>query len=187
MHSGLLVPNRLDRRLFHHKDGSSLWRSRAVDYALWHGEPLMGVKDDRFTLKVNQEPSTQNEEELILSVVLMPVKFPMENPESHDRVIDLTEGLIGPLLLAGCYQVRHVNQLQAAVHDIKVYVVVLLSPHVRSPVPLNIGIDGKSHDPNRQTRIRCAPYNISDAILFGSLLLPYGYFSVNPLLNTSLR
>ena len=84
-----------------------------------HDETLIGQKLDRATFKVDDEPSTQDEEELIVVVVFVPVVFALHHTKAHHRLVYPAEGLIVPWVRDGLGQHRDVDKLQGVELDIE--------------------------------------------------------------------
>lgn len=58
------------------------------------------------------EQPVQDEEELVLLVVLVPVKLALHDPQAHDNVADLGQRLVVPRLLDLVDQRLHTHRLQ---------------------------------------------------------------------------
>src|SRR5271157_3904657 len=93
----------------------------------------MGIESDGPAFQVNKESATENEEELVLSVMLVPMKLPVQHTQSHDRVVHPAEGLVRPFLFGGGNKHWHVDQLQTAELDVEVDVVVPFVCHGAYP------------------------------------------------------
>src|SRR5271166_1628311 len=85
------VARRHDARALDHEDHRPLRRPRAVDDSLGHHEALARRQLDGAALQVDQEPSLQDVEELILIVVLVPVVLALNDAEPDHRVVDPAE------------------------------------------------------------------------------------------------
>jgi hypothetical protein len=83
-------------------------------------ETLIGQKFNRSTFEVDDELSTQYEEELIVVVVFVPVVFALHHAQAHYRVVYPTECLVVPLVRDGLGQRRHIDQLQWIELDVEV-------------------------------------------------------------------
>src|SRR5262249_48026306 len=57
-------------------------------------------------------------EKLIFAIVLVPVKFAVENAKPNDRFVDPSERLVEPLLLTVGGQLFHINQLESFKLDV---------------------------------------------------------------------
>ena len=68
---------------------------------LWNDKALIGQKFNGATFEIDDELSTQYEEELIVIVVLMPVVFPLHYAQAHHRIVHLAKRLIVPLVSDG--------------------------------------------------------------------------------------
>jgi hypothetical protein len=73
---------------------------------------LLWLKRDRLAFKINQELALEDKKEFIFLVVFMPVELPLHNTEANYAVIDLAQGLVIPLLLAGGNQAGNIDELQ---------------------------------------------------------------------------
>ena len=59
----------------------------------------MAIESDGLrVLDVDQELSVQDQEELVLVVVLVPVELALDDAEPNDRVVDGRQGLVEPRL-----------------------------------------------------------------------------------------
>ena len=103
---------------FDHQDGCPLGSPRPVEGFSWNRKTLVGFKDYRFAFQVDEEPSLEDEKELVFRVMLMPVKLPLEDSESDDTVIDPTKRLVGPFFLACGYQARYIDEFQESEFDV---------------------------------------------------------------------
>src|SRR5260370_6328592 len=83
-------------------------------------EGLIGQKLNRPTFEVDDELSTQHEEELIVVVVFVPVVFALHHTKAHHRVVYPAERLVVPLVRDGLGQRRHVDELQGIELDVEV-------------------------------------------------------------------
>jgi hypothetical protein len=94
------VASRLNPCAFHHEHYSAFGRPRAMLYAVRNCESLIRRKLDRFVFQVDEQLARHHEEKLVLLVVVMPVKFTLNDTKSNDTVVDRTKRLIEPFLLA---------------------------------------------------------------------------------------
>jgi hypothetical protein len=118
-----------DRAPFHHEDDRSFRRSRPVDHSSRDRKPLVRSERYRPALQVNQQRALQDEEELVLLVVLVPVEFPFQDTEPNHAVVDATEGLVEPPLLARRDEAWHIDELEKTELHVQVDVVIGLLAH----------------------------------------------------------
>jgi hypothetical protein len=85
-----------DCRSFDHEDDRTHRRTRTVHNPLGYHEALLRSKVDGPTLQINDEVSFEDEEELIIAIVLVPVVLALQHPKSNDGVIHLAKGLVVP-------------------------------------------------------------------------------------------
>ena len=69
-------------------------------------------------LKIAEELAFHDIEEFIVFVVMVPVVLTFEHSEVDDRVVDLTERLIVPLVFACVSEVLLVHNLERLVQDV---------------------------------------------------------------------
>ena len=80
--------------------------------ALGHAARLVLAERDRVgALDVDQQLTLEDEEELVLVVVLVPVKISVDHAESDDGIVYRYERLVEPRLMGGCLG-GHVDQLE---------------------------------------------------------------------------
>src|SRR5215469_4045465 len=72
------------------------------------------------TREIDDEVSLEHEEELVVSIVLVPVVFTLHHAKANDGVVHLAQGLVVPALLAGCDQRGHVDHTQRRELDVEV-------------------------------------------------------------------
>jgi hypothetical protein len=82
-----------------------------VDHAFRHHEALARLERHRPITEVDEEATFDDIEELVLLIMLMPVLLPLYHPESHNGFVDLTKGLIVPLVSAGVDQRLDIDEL----------------------------------------------------------------------------
>ena len=85
---GLLVSFRNDRSCFDHQDDRAVGGTGAVNDAFRHDEAFSRLKIDRLVFEINDEVAVQDEEELIIVVVLVPVILTLQDAEANHRVVD---------------------------------------------------------------------------------------------------
>jgi len=85
-----------DCRSFDHEDDRTHRRTRTVHNPLGDHEALLRPKVDGPALQINDEVSFEDEEELIIAIVLVPVVLALQHPKPNDGVIHLAKGLVVP-------------------------------------------------------------------------------------------
>jgi hypothetical protein len=85
----------------------------------WHHEALARLKLHGAAFQVNEQRTLDDEEELVVLVVLMPVVLSFDHPCADDRIVDLAEGLIEPLIFAGIGKRLDVYDLQGSVQNVE--------------------------------------------------------------------
>jgi len=108
------VSRRDHRASFDHEDYRSFRRSGSMQYALRDCKSLLRGKLDRLIFQIDEEPAINNIKELIFIVVFVPMEFTFDNAKPHDAVVDSTQRLIEPILLAFFLKPVDVNQLESA-------------------------------------------------------------------------
>ncbi len=63
-------------------------------------ESLQGLQVDRSVLEVDDEMSLEDEKELVVIVVLVPVIFALHHPDADHRVVHFAQRLVVPLVAA---------------------------------------------------------------------------------------
>jgi hypothetical protein len=124
------VASRLNPCAFHHEHYSAFGRPRAMLYAVRNCESLIRRELDRFVFQVDEQLAQHHEEKLVLLVVVMPVKFTLNDTKSNDTVVDRTKRLIEPLFLNIGADPIDINDIQETVFDI---LVDCVGSHFRSP------------------------------------------------------
>ena len=104
-----------------------------MGHALGYGVAVMRFEGDGPVLQVNEEPSLEDEEELVFLLVLVPVEFSLHHAEADDRVIDPAERLVVPLVLGGRDEAWNVNKLKEVELGFQVDGVLGLLRHDGSP------------------------------------------------------
>lgn len=93
---------------------------------LGHRVALLVPKDNSVTIvEIDEQLAFENQEELVLVIMLVPVELALDDPEPYDGVVDRGQGLVEPGFV-GLYLRRDVDQREAAVLVIEVNVVVAL-------------------------------------------------------------
>src|SRR5438067_6399345 len=82
-------------------------------------EALLRLQVDRAILEIDDEVPFEDEKELIVAVVLVPVILALHHPEADDRVVDLAESLVVPALPALRHQRRHVDHAERRELDVE--------------------------------------------------------------------
>jgi len=79
-----------------------------------HAAPLVRAERNRVgSLDVDQELAVEDEKELVLVIVLVPMKVAVNHPEPDDGVVDRGERLVKPRLMRRSLR-GHVDQLEVA-------------------------------------------------------------------------
>ena len=68
--------------------------------ALRDNKALLSRKLDTFILEIDDEPTFQYEEELIVIVVFVPVILALHDAKTNDRIVHLTQRLVVPAVRA---------------------------------------------------------------------------------------
>ena len=100
-----------------------------MHHALCDRDALLGVEFNGFVFKVDEQLALQHEEELIIMLMFMPMKFSFNNAESHHALIHLRKSLIGPLRFCIAYNFRDIYFLKVIKTDVKIDVVIELFFH----------------------------------------------------------
>lgn len=61
-----------------------------MHYAAGYGKALLGPELDELVLRLNQQSTLDDIEELFLMIMLVLVKFALDDTETDDGLIDLT-------------------------------------------------------------------------------------------------
>ena len=89
---------------------------------------LIRVQLDCPVFKVNEQLAFKNKEKFIILIVLVPMIFALNNPNSNDTVVHFCQSLIEPFVLSLSHDCRYVNQFEMSKLDIQVgHVGVVLS------------------------------------------------------------
>src|SRR5262249_7136500 len=83
------------------------------------GETLSREQFHRAALEIDEKPSVDDVEELVLLLVLVPVILALEHPEPHNRVVDLRQRLVVPAISARVSQGLQVDELQGLVQNVE--------------------------------------------------------------------
>jgi hypothetical protein len=87
---------------FDHEDRGPLWCSCLVQDTFGHGVSLVPSEYDRLAIfEIYQQLAVENQEELVLVIVLVPVKLTLEDAETHDGIVDGGKSLVEPRLVSG--------------------------------------------------------------------------------------
>src|SRR4029077_6712549 len=98
----------------------ALGRTRAVNHAFGHDKSLQRLQLDCPVLQVDQEVTLEDEEDLVVIVVPVPVLSALQDTEPDDRVVHLAESLVVPAILALGHERRHVHDAQGRELDVRV-------------------------------------------------------------------
>lgn len=83
-----------------------------MDDTFRNGIALVCAERYRFVFQVNEQRTFENEEELVFSIMLVPMKVALENAQPNDAIVHLAKGLVVPFLAASGHEARHVDQLE---------------------------------------------------------------------------
>ena len=86
--------------------------ARAVLRVPGDGEALAGIELDGAVFEVDQEAALDDEEELVLAVVLVPVELAVQDAEADDAIVHPAERLVVPGFFAGVGEGLHVDELE---------------------------------------------------------------------------
>src|SRR5438270_13006375 len=114
------VAGRNDGSSLRHQDHRALGRARAVHHALGHDEALQRLQVDAPVRQVDDEVTFEDEEELIVMLVLVPVVFALHDTEPDDRIVDPAQSLVVPAVLALSHERGHVHDAQGSEPDVQV-------------------------------------------------------------------
>src|SRR5262245_24419992 len=90
-----------------------------MNYSLWDHKSLLCSQVDASIFKIDDEMPLQHEEELVVVVVFVPVVLPLHYAESNHGIVDFTQGLVVPAVLANADQCRDIHQTQRGKLDAK--------------------------------------------------------------------
>jgi hypothetical protein len=85
-----------------------------------YNEALLRLKINRTVLKINDEMSLENEEELVIVIVLVPMVLTLHDTQTNNRIVHLAERLVVPLIRASRNERRDINEAKLWELDIKV-------------------------------------------------------------------
>ncbi len=100
-----------------------------VHHPFGDGGSLIGPEFYRAVFEVYEEATFENEEEFVVIVVLVPVKFAFDDADAYHAVVDLCECLVPPFFFAGGYYGRDVDDFLVTVRYVEVDVVFLKVVH----------------------------------------------------------
>src|SRR5262245_22241169 len=118
-----------------HENHTSLRSARPMHHPFRNREPLSRCELDRPAFQVNYEAALDHVEELILLVVLMPVKLALHHAEPNDAVVHSAQRLVIPRVLAGIDECLNVNEFQGSIPRVQVDRVWRLTAHMASLMP----------------------------------------------------
>src|SRR5436190_4733678 len=109
-----LVAGRADAGRFDHDDRGPPRRTGAMHDAPRHRAGLVRAERDRLAAgDVDQQLAVDDEEELVLVVVLVPMELAVDHAEADRGIVDASERLVEPRLVRGRFG-RNVDQLEVA-------------------------------------------------------------------------
>ena len=88
--------------------------------AFGNDKSLLWLQINRAIFKIDDEVPLQDEEELVVVVMFVPVVFALHDSQANNGVVHLAERLVVPLLGAGFHQGWNVNQVERRKLDIEV-------------------------------------------------------------------
>jgi hypothetical protein len=80
--------------------------------AFGNDKSLLWLQINRAIFKIDDEVPLQDEEELVVVVMFVPVVFALHDSQANNGVVHLAERLVVPLLGAGFHQGGNVHQLE---------------------------------------------------------------------------
>src|ERR1700716_4367745 len=93
-------------------------RPRTMPNAPGDGDGLALPELDHAVLEVDEQGAVEHHEELILILVLVPVILALQHAQPNDRIVDLAERLVVPLVLTRVDQRLDVEPLAGRVLDV---------------------------------------------------------------------
>src|SRR5262245_29938739 len=114
------VSGRNDTRALDQENRGALRRARAMMGALRYHEPLPRRQLDAAAFEIDEQPSFDDVEELVLVVVMVPVVFALDHAQAHHRFVDLAQRLVPPAVRATVDQAAHVHDLERRMEDVEV-------------------------------------------------------------------
>jgi hypothetical protein len=110
--AALRIPGRNNGGSFHHQNDCSIGRPGAMLDAFGNDKSLLWLQINRAIFKIDDEVPLQDEEELVVVVMFVPVVFALHDSQANNGVVHPAERLVVPLLGAGFHQGWNVNQLE---------------------------------------------------------------------------
>ena len=116
-------------------------RARAMDHSLGNDKSLSWVELDGLVFQVNEQLATDDVEELIIGIVLVPVILTLNDAKPNNGVIYLAERLVIPLEFAGIGKSFGIDNFKWFVENIQTGFVSILicfghgTPQVRTNSP----------------------------------------------------
>src|SRR5215471_8050783 len=110
-----------DPGTFDHQDDRPFRRARPMQHTFRHHETLPWRQGDRPSLQLDHKPAIDHVEELIFSVVLVPVKLSLHHAKPHDAIVDPAERLVIPGISAGISERLHVDLFERTRDRVQVY------------------------------------------------------------------
>ena len=123
-----MIPDRDDTGLLNHQDRAADRDHRSVQHARRNGKRLSGTEINALSaVELDSEQPVQDEEELVLLVVLVPVELALHHAEPYENVAHLDQRLVEPRRVDSVDQRLHIHRLQGGKQGLVVDVIVLLS------------------------------------------------------------
>ena len=83
-----------------------------MEHTLGHGESLLWIQLNHAAFQINDKLALDDVEKLIFVIVLVPMELALQDAQTDNAVVDLTQRLVKPLVLRFLLQFAYVNQMQ---------------------------------------------------------------------------
>jgi len=80
--------------------------------ALRDHKSLLRPQIHRAIFKIDNKMALQDNEELVVAIVFVPVILTLHHPQANNRIVHFAQRLVVPLVIAGFHQRRNVHQSQ---------------------------------------------------------------------------
>src|SRR5688572_25210532 len=94
-----------------------------MDHAPRYDESLARIEGHNAVFEIDVETPFYYIEEFVIVIVLVPVVFALDHAQSHDRVVDLAQGLVEPRMLDRADQRLEVDNFELREEDVETGVV----------------------------------------------------------------
>jgi len=91
-----------------------------MHHTLGNGEALPGTKQNGPPVKIDLKATIHDIEELVLVVVLVPVKLTLHDAESYYAIVYAAKSLVVPGILARVDERLHIDELERRVPNVEV-------------------------------------------------------------------